>query len=307
MTNSDFVNTLYCLKLYHKYSYGYYNIYDYQGNLLAYLEDDFFSNNHLDVFQTISISQLRLNINLDLSKYKYVKVLDPKIPTTLDDRQAENFTIVIAKNIYMSLGSKTSIFKSPDSLQNEIINLINENNISILNIGSGSSTFNKLKSKMNNTIINLDLFYTSEIDKISNYVIGDIYAPPFKENSFDILISQFLLEHLSNLKKAFHNMATLLKINGKLIVSYPFVHIDNNDDIPINPIFYHLRSFSYKRNNNSNWMISLDEVTEQFNNYGMKKVSSKIYDQNNNYIDISKIPLPTNEQYYINEIYTKEK
>ena len=50
---------------------------------------------------------------------------------------------------------------------------------------------------------------------------GDIYSIPFRNETFDLVICQSVLEHLDNLDRALKEVSRVLKKNGKLIIGSP--------------------------------------------------------------------------------------
>lgn len=81
----------------------------------------------------------------------------------------------------------------------------------ILNIGSSSA-------KTYKNIINLDIGPYSGVD-----VVADGKKLPFKENSFDIVLIEMVLEHVDEPEKVISEASRVLKRGGKLYISIPFV------------------------------------------------------------------------------------
>ncbi len=52
-----------------------------------------------------------------------------------------------------------------------------------------------------------------------NLILGRAEALPFKDHSFDIILSVTALHNFSNYKKAFHEMKRVLKKKGKIILT----------------------------------------------------------------------------------------
>jgi len=55
-------------------------------------------------------------------------------------------------------------------------------------------------------------------------VVADAAAIPFEDNTFDMVISEFMLEHVSSPFTVCAEMVRVLKPGGRLYVSYPFIH-----------------------------------------------------------------------------------
>ena len=51
---------------------------------------------------------------------------------------------------------------------------------------------------------------------------GDLTKIPFKEKSFDLVLSMQVLEHIMDDKKALQDLISVTKDNGTLIISVPF-------------------------------------------------------------------------------------
>ena len=70
-------------------------------------------------------------------------------------------------------------------------------------------------------VIGLDLSFSVEqayANTGENVVQADLLAPPFRNNSFDIIFSLGVLHHTSNTRTAFSKLVPLLKDNGILAV-----------------------------------------------------------------------------------------
>ncbi|MDD5617921.1 MAG: methyltransferase domain-containing protein [Candidatus Omnitrophica bacterium] len=104
----------------------------------------------------------------------------------------------------------------------QMINLI-DNNSMVLDLGCGSAEFGKeICSKAHYVGIdlsNLALKMTEKykIDKL-NLVQGDAVNLPFKDNSFDTVLSTFSLEHFVSPKDSLLEAKRVLKKNGRLII-----------------------------------------------------------------------------------------
>ena len=60
-------------------------------------------------------------------------------------------------------------------------------------------------------------------------VIGDVHALPFKDKSFDSVICTSVLEHVLDINKVTSEMYRVLKPNGKILVTIPFIHHYHKD------------------------------------------------------------------------------
>lgn len=81
----------------------------------------------------------------------------------------------------------------------------------IVNLGSGNKV-------IDDSIINLDLYKYDNVD-----VAGDIENLPFKDKSIDGVINECTLEHLINPNQAIKEMSRVLKKEGILCLSAPFM------------------------------------------------------------------------------------
>jgi SAM-dependent methyltransferase len=87
-------------------------------------------------------------------------------------------------------------------------------NSQILEIGGGKNRLNI----PNQNIVQLD-----KQPITGNEVIHDLEITPlpFKDNTFDIVFSHAVLEHVANISKLFEDIHRILKPNGKLIAYVP--------------------------------------------------------------------------------------
>jgi glycosyltransferase involved in cell wall biosynthesis len=82
---------------------------------------------------------------------------------------------------------------------------------SVLDVGSGPE-------RLGNEFINVDIFPFPEVD-----VVADATRLPFKDESFEGVVSEAVLEHVSNPETAAQEMMLVLKKGGYLYVSIPFI------------------------------------------------------------------------------------
>ena len=98
----------------------------------------------------------------------------------------------------------------------------------IIEIGCGTGQMSNFLSRHNRIIVGTDISKSSLIlannlkkkNDIKNvfFILMNLFKPCFKQNSFDVLISNGCLHHTSDPKKAFGEICKLLKINGYLII-----------------------------------------------------------------------------------------
>ncbi len=109
-----------------------------------------------------------------------------------------------------------------------IENILNEftdlRNLNILDLGSGEGGTSELFSQ-NNFVISYDLNYQRLLRQNfdSNYqkIQADAKLIPFKNNSFDLIILQDVIEHISDHIKLIKELKRILKDNGIIYLSTP--------------------------------------------------------------------------------------
>jgi len=96
-----------------------------------------------------------------------------------------------------------------------------------LDVGCGSGRYAEIASSGGAYVVALD--YSSAVHACwSNlkhhpnlYVVqGDIYAVPFADNSFDFLYSLGVLEHTSDVQRAFSSLPKVVSEGGRICVDY---------------------------------------------------------------------------------------
>jgi len=95
-----------------------------------------------------------------------------------------------------------------------------DENAKILNLGAGKQILRK-------NIVNIDIELFDNID-----IVGDANNIPIKENSFDCVITQALLEHVSNPDTVVNEIYRILKNGGCIYAEIPFLqpyHPSPND------------------------------------------------------------------------------
>lgn len=98
------------------------------------------------------------------------------------------------------------------SLNKFIIKNIKNKNIIALNLGSGNSN-------ISNKVVNIDIFPYKNTDICCN-----IANLPFKDNSIDIIFCIAVLEHVPNPEKVVSEINRVLKKDGLVYISFPFVY-----------------------------------------------------------------------------------
>ena len=108
--------------------------------------------------------------------------------------------------------------QSPYKFRGKLIDFIEQNSPrgKILDIGSARWNYPKNRFGKDN-VTTLDLEPPAD-------VIGNVMNMPFADNSFDCVICLETLEHVENPFTALKEIHRVLKPNGKLISSTPFMH-----------------------------------------------------------------------------------
>jgi SAM-dependent methyltransferase len=116
--------------------------------------------------------------------------------------------------IYLLFGA-CFVGKSPKKL----IKNIDSDKI-ILNLGSGPK-------KIRKDVINIDFYPFANVD-----IVADIHNLPIKDNSADVIINEAVLEHDKNPQSMILEMYRILKPDGLIYVTVPFIasfHSSPND------------------------------------------------------------------------------
>ncbi len=98
----------------------------------------------------------------------------------------------------------------------------------VLDLGGGRGALRKGLEALGYRFINLDI-RCSENGEPS--VIGDAHAPPFKDASFDLVVSKDTLEHFLQPRIAVKEVHRVLKPGGLFIIWVPFMHPFHGDDL----------------------------------------------------------------------------
>ena len=107
-----------------------------------------------------------------------------------------------------------------------VINQINQNeNLSVLDLGSGEGGSTKVFSENNFvTSFDLSLVRLKRQSENFNYLLnvnGDALNLPFFDKSFDLIIVQDVIEHLTNTQSFYSELKRVLKNKGIIFLSTP--------------------------------------------------------------------------------------
>lgn len=151
----------------------------------------------------------------------------------------------------------------------------------LLDIGCGHGQF--LKPVYDKTIhtygVDPDQAALDKNTLIKNKVVGFVEKLPFENNFFDLVISEWVLEHLDNPKQAFSEIYRVLKPGGKVVFLTPNVWNYNVWIIRLIP--NRLHSFFtkklYQRQEGDTYPVrykinSLNKLTKTLTPIGFKKI-----------------------------------
>src|SRR3989344_4807657 len=123
----------------------------------------------------------------------------------------------VFKKIHNILGPPDSNYSKKYDIENNKVDfpvkeILRENEL-ILNIGSSSK---KIYSKA----VNLDIGLFENVD-----VVADGKNLPFKDNSFDLVLIESVLEHVDEPERVIKEAYRVLKFKGRIYISIPFVFV----------------------------------------------------------------------------------
>lgn len=111
------------------------------------------------------------------------------------------------------------------TIYRDIINEATNSDTRILDVGCGHGDFLKpVYDKTPHTYgVDPDQEALDKNKLIKNKIVGTVEKLPFENNFFDLVISEWVLEHLPEPEKAFHEIYRVLKPGGKVIFLTPNV------------------------------------------------------------------------------------
>lgn len=111
------------------------------------------------------------------------------------------------------------------TIYRDIIDQNTNSNTRILDVGCGHGDFLKpVYDKTPHTYgVDPDKEALKKNTLIKNKIIGVVEELPFESNFFDLVISEWVLEHLPDPEKAFHEICRVLKPGGKVVFLTPNV------------------------------------------------------------------------------------
>ncbi|CEP68827.1 Methyltransferase type 11 [Moorella glycerini] len=110
---------------------------------------------------------------------------------------------------------------------NLVLELVSPGGGLVLDLGGGSGILRDSLEKMGYYYVNVDI---QRFDNGEPTVIADAQELPFKNNSFDVIISKDSLEHFAQPCEVIKEIYRVLKPGGRFIVWVPFMHPFHGDD-----------------------------------------------------------------------------
>lgn len=197
------------------------NILQQKSEHLIYFDINYYINNNLDIqFKTnyeyiIDYLENRLNdgrlISEELTNFKKIK--KDKISHLFLNDDINNY---LTNEVKYKIGLCETESANEWGEDSDIQKLIKSNNL-ILNVGAG---YRKCKSRYFSldNIINTEIFNYPTTD-----IVCDGNTLPFKNDSFDVVLSLAVLEHVKDPFNHANELLRVLKPNGILYVDVPFL------------------------------------------------------------------------------------
>lgn len=99
----------------------------------------------------------------------------------------------------------------------------------ILDVGCGGGWVAKSLLPLNRTVVSFDIALNNCVKALTRHpsprhfaVNGDVLALPFKQNTFDVIISAEVIEHVVDTNAYIDNLLRVVKPGGKVIISTPY-------------------------------------------------------------------------------------
>ena len=96
-----------------------------------------------------------------------------------------------------------------------------------LDLGGGRSILRQPIEKLGYAYVNFDI---QQFEKCEPLIVGDAHRLPFKDLSFNIVVSKDSLEHFSQPWVVIGEVHRVLKDGGQFIIWVPFMHPFHRDD-----------------------------------------------------------------------------
>jgi ubiquinone/menaquinone biosynthesis C-methylase UbiE len=96
------------------------------------------------------------------------------------------------------------------------------NKLRVLEVGCGSGFISRTISRVYDTVgVDVGHHFSKPESAYLDFMLGDIYALPFRKASFDIIVCASVLEHMLDLDSALAELKQPLKAKGVLVAGYP--------------------------------------------------------------------------------------
>ena len=177
---------------------------------------------------------------------------------------------ILEKNFFRP--SWYSVFLNPYFINRNAIykNMIkfsreSNNENKILDIGCGIKPYRSLFKTINYIGIDIKNSGHSNTDKIvDKFYDGENI--PYEDNSFDFIVCTQVLEHTKNPEKIYKECSRVLKNNGKIFISMPFVYPEHEVPFDFQRYSKYKHQLLIKENNLT--MIKITKTTGFFGTFG---------------------------------------
>jgi SAM-dependent methyltransferase len=103
----------------------------------------------------------------------------------------------------------------------------NVHNKKILDFGCGDARYKEIIGK-NNSYVGIDVAESGHLSEDKNFnILWDKKKLPFNMDSFDIIVCTEVLEHVENIDITINELKRVLKKNGLLFVTMPFIWVEH--------------------------------------------------------------------------------
>ncbi len=124
-------------------------------------------------------------------------------------------------------------------------NLDKLQDVKVLEAGCGSATHLKLSPHYKVTGIDISQKQLDRNSFLSEKICGDIQTYPLESNTFDMIVSWFVLEHVKSPRKAVENFLGALKENGLIVLALPSVWSVKGMVAKFTPHVFHIFFYRY--------------------------------------------------------------
>jgi len=277
----------YFYKIYSMGLYEYTFIFDKKGNFLGSLTPD-----HTKVLENIFFYKkiknndleylLKKNIITYKKKCSCNNWFDAKNKKTLKTKNAKDF-IQKLYLFFLDIFTEGSVEIDTYNLFWEHIEpLLPKTTGKVLDAGCGSGFYSQKLADIGFKVYSIDLAPERFNANHKNIIklSADLEQIPFKDNSFDLILNLFVLEHVSNLELVVKELMRVLKPKGKLIVAIPVISLKQiiyeitHKNI-INLLdFEHVRAFTFIKEK-PKWRVKINYLRKLFVKNNGKIISEK--------------------------------